>query len=129
MARWSVCSKPGCPTVHEGSGRCPECKAADNAARGTFRQRGYRSGHNKFRAGVLAKNGGMCACDGCTAPSNRHVGPCLNRANTADHWPLSRRDLEATGLDPDDPKHGRPLCHPCHSSHTGRAQPGGWAQK
>ncbi len=96
-------------------------------ARGNATQRGYGRRHrNDFRAAVLKKNGGMCACEGCTAPTNRHVGPCTLKATVADHWPLSRRELVDSKLNPDDPRHGRPLCHPCHSSHTGHAQPGGW---
>jgi 5-methylcytosine-specific restriction protein A len=44
----------------------------------------------------------------------------------ADHWPLSRRQLAAQGMNPNDPKHGRGLCTPCHSRETARDQPGGW---
>lgn len=45
----------------------------------------------------------------------------------AEHWPLSRRELVAAGLDLDDPQHGR-LCGPCHSKHTASEQPGGCNQ-
>jgi 5-methylcytosine-specific restriction protein A len=44
----------------------------------------------------------------------------------ADHHPLSRRELVERGLNPDDPKHGRGLCHAHHSSETSQHQPGGW---
>ncbi|WP_433406947.1 hypothetical protein [Streptomyces sp. CA-146814] len=44
----------------------------------------------------------------------------------ADHWPLSKRELVARGLDEHDPRRGRGLCHSCHSSETARHQPGGW---
>lgn len=52
---------------------------------------------------------------------------CLLAASTvADHYPLSRRDLIASGLDPNDPAAGRGLCSSCHSRYTTEAQPGGW---
>lgn len=45
----------------------------------------------------------------------------------ADHYPLSRKELLARGLDPDDPRHGRGLCKRCHDQETADRQPGGWA--
>jgi len=50
----------------------------------------------------------------------------LAASTVADHWPTSRRDLEAAGLDPNDPARGRGLCKPCHDRETARNQPGGW---
>jgi 5-methylcytosine-specific restriction protein A len=47
-------------------------------------------------------------------------------STVADHWPLSRRELEDQGLDPNDPQHGRGLCKHCHDMETARNQPGGW---
>jgi 5-methylcytosine-specific restriction protein A len=47
-------------------------------------------------------------------------------ATVADHWPLSRRELAERGMDPDDPAHGRGLCHGCHSKETAINQPGGF---
>jgi 5-methylcytosine-specific restriction protein A len=47
-------------------------------------------------------------------------------ATVADHYPRSRRELEALGLDPNDPEYGRGLCASCHSRETARHQPGGW---
>jgi len=51
-------------------------------------------------------------------------------STVADHWPLSRRELSARGMDPDDPQYGRGLCDHCHNQETAANQPGGWnAQK
>jgi 5-methylcytosine-specific restriction protein A len=44
----------------------------------------------------------------------------------ADHYPLSRRELVAQGLDADDSQYGRGLCHRHHSQETARLQPGGF---
>lgn len=66
-----------------------------------------------FREGVLARDP---ICKVCRrAPST-----------VADHFPLSRRELVAAGLDADDPERGRGLCKPCHDRETARLQPGGW---
>jgi 5-methylcytosine-specific restriction enzyme A len=40
-------------------------------------------------------------------------------ATVADHYPLSRKELVARGMDPNDPAHGRGLCKPCHDSYSG----------
>jgi 5-methylcytosine-specific restriction protein A len=34
-------------------------------------------------------------------------------ASVADHYPMERRELVASGLDPNDPRHGRGLCTEC----------------
>ncbi|MFD7319547.1 hypothetical protein ACFV9D_00425 [Streptomyces sp. NPDC059875] len=49
-------------------------------------------------------------------------------ATQADHWPLSKRDLRARGLDEHDPRRGRGrgLYASCHSKETLKHQPGGW---
>ncbi|MER7155437.1 holin, partial [Streptomyces lydicus] len=60
--------------------------------------------------------------------SHGNPTPCGQRSAHADHYPLSRRELVARGDDPDDPRHGRGLCGPCHSSETAQHQPGGWNQ-
>jgi len=115
---WRVCSVPGCPEFSQG-GRCPEHRSEAEQRRGSARQRGYGKQHEqKFRPGVLAKDP---TCVLCHAAPSKH----------ADHWPLSRRDLEAQGLDPDDPKHGRGLCGSCHSKETANnpEQQGGWARR
>lgn len=96
------------------SSRCPDCARAKDQARGTAAQRGYAGrGHQSFRVAVLARDP---ICKVCRrAPST-----------VADHYPTSRRDLVDQGLNPNDPQHGRGLCHRCHSQETARNQPGGW---
>lgn len=113
---WRVCSTPGCPEFTNQGGRCDDHRREAEQRRGSARQRGYGKGHEtRFRPGVLARDPVCVLCD--NAPSVH-----------ADHWPLDRRELTARGLDPDDPKHGRGLCGPCHSSETAQHQPGGWNQ-
>lgn len=112
----SVCSRSGCPNLVEGSGRCAQCKAEAERKRGSASQRGYGTRHRtRFRAGVLRRD------KTCKDPSG-----CNEPATEADHYPVSRRDLVAKGLDPDDPIHGRGLCKSHHAKATGLAQPGGW---
>lgn len=121
---WRVCSRPGCPEFTQ-SGRCAGCRSEAEQRRGSPRQRGYGKEHaERFRPGVLAKDP-TCVC---TEESHGHTIPCGQPSRHADHWPLDRRELTARGLDPDDPRHGRGLCQPCHSSETARHQPGGWHQ-
>lgn len=113
-----------CPAVVT-TGRCPECTTQAERRRGTARQRGYGHRHEtRFRAGVL----GMQPYCMCRDPEHGHRVPCLRPATTADHWPLSRRELVARGMDPNDPKHGRALCSSCHSKETASNpnQRGGW---
>ena len=116
MARWKPCTQPGCPTlVPAGSGRCSACERAADGRRGSARARGYGKGHERFRRAVLARDP-LCVLCGATATE-------------ADHHPLSRRELSAAGLDPDDPVHGRGCCKSCHSMATALHQPGGWADR
>ncbi|MEU9333139.1 holin [Streptomyces sp. NPDC048290] len=108
-----ICSTPGCPEYTTG-GRCPDCRAKADKQRGTSAQRGYGTEHRRrFRAAVLARDPVCVAC---------HQAPSKH----ADHHPRSRRELQAAGLDPNDPQHGRGLCAACHSQETARHQPGGW---
>lgn len=108
-----ICTVPGCPEYTTG-GRCDEHRREAEVRRGTARQRGYGRGHEQqFRPGVLARDP---VCVLCKAAPSVH----------ADHYPLSRRELVAAGLDPNDPEHGRGLCGRCHSSETATHQPGGW---
>jgi 5-methylcytosine-specific restriction protein A len=124
MARrtgWRVCSTPGCPEFTQ-SGRCEDHRREAEAKRGTAKQRGYGGQHlTRFRPGVLAKDP-TCVC---TEEGHDHSVPCGQPSKHADHWPLSRRELVEQGADPNDPKHGRGLCHSCHSKETARYQPGG----
>jgi 5-methylcytosine-specific restriction protein A len=109
-----VCSRPGCPTLTTTTSRCQPCTREADTARGTAAQRGYTSsGHQQFREAVLARDP---ICKLCRR----------TRSTVADHHPVSRRDLETQGLDPNDPTRGRGLCKPCHDRSTAREQPGGW---
>jgi 5-methylcytosine-specific restriction protein A len=110
---WRVCSTPGCPEFSQG-GKCEDCRAKAEKRRGTSAQRGYGTTHHRrFRAAVLERDP---VCVRCRQAPSVH----------ADHHPLGRRELTEQGLDPDDPKYGRGLCPPCHSSETAAHQPGGW---
>lgn len=116
-----------CPHCHTPyTGRCPRCTAEDRDRRDQRRpsaqDRGYGKGHRAFRAAVLARDP-TCVCPGCphcTLASRR----CLEDASQADHYPRTRRELEAAGEDPNDPQHGRGLCASCHGYHT--ATTTGW---
>lgn len=114
-----ACATHGCAnTVSGGTSRCPDCASRADQVRGTAAQRGYKSrGHRRFRRLVLDRDRLCVLC------RTRGV---LRIATVADHWPTSRRDLEAQGLDPNDPRCGRGLCGPCHSRETAEHQPGGW---
>lgn len=124
---YRICSVPGCPQFSQG-GKCPDCRAEAEQKRGTARQRGYGRQHEqRFRPAVLARDP-HCVC---TDESHGHRAPCGKPSVHADHWPLSRRDLVAAGEDPNDPKHGRGLCQPCHAKETANNpdQQGGWARR
>jgi 5-methylcytosine-specific restriction enzyme A len=111
----TVCSTRDCPTLTAG-GRCPDCKAKADRLRGTAAQRGYGHRHRRrFRPAVLRRD-----------PTCRHPDGCTEPSTDADHWPRSRRDLVAAGLDPDDPAYGRGLCARHHKQETAEHQPGGW---
>lgn len=113
MPALRVCSTPGCPTLVT-RGRCAHHERQADRARGTATERGYSHQHRAvFRAAVLKKNPTCVLCN--SAP-----------ATVADHYPLSRRELEALGLDPNDPCHGRGLCSHCDGPQTAGRQPGGW---
>lgn len=107
------CSTPGCPQPVQ-RGRCTQCAAKADAARGTSTERGYTTaGHQRFRDEVLAREP---VCKVCYSA----------RSTIADHHPMSRRECLARGLDPNDPSNGRGLCKPCHDRETAEHQPGGW---
>jgi 5-methylcytosine-specific restriction protein A len=112
-----ICPTPGCPAA-TGGGRCHRCRTQAEQRRGTTADRGYSGAHvTRFRSRVLLRD------TTCRWPSG-----CDRPAAHADHWPMSRRELLEHGLDPQDPRHGRGLCHRHHSAHTARSQPGGWNQ-
>ena len=64
-----------------------------------------------FRYAVLDRAHWLCQQDVDGAPCGKH-------ATHADHHPLSRRELEAQGHNPNDPAHGRALCERHHNQHT-----------
>ena len=77
--------------------------------RGSARQRGYDEQHaTTFRQAVLDRDGWTCVL-------------CGSDATDADHHPQTRRQLVDAGLNPNDPRYGRALCHSCHSAHTARS--------
>ncbi|KUN34932.1 holin [Streptomyces longwoodensis] len=118
----TVCSVSGCPELTP-AGRCAQHRQQAEQQRGTARQRGYDSDHEqRFRRPVLQRDP-TCVC---TDERHGHGSPCGQPSKHADHHPLDRRALTAAGLDPNDPRHGRGLCGPCHSRSTAREQPGGW---
>lgn len=113
------CTTTGCRgrSGPEG-GKCPGCRArlarASDQRRGSPAERGYGPEHRDvFRAGVLERDLMCVLCD-------------LRPSVVADHWPLSRRQLVARGLDPNDPDRGRGLCEPCDRTDKAQRQPGGW---
>ncbi|MFB7224215.1 MULTISPECIES: holin [Terrabacteria group] len=120
--RWRVCSAPGCPEYTQ-HGKCDDHRRQAEQRRGSARQRGYDRDHERrFRRPVLERDP-LCVC---TDTAHGHGQSCGQPSRHADHHPTDRRALVAAGLDPNDPKHGRGLCGPCHSSHTAAEQPGGW---
>jgi hypothetical protein len=61
----TVCSTPGCPTIHPGKGRCPTHAREYEQARGTAAQRGY--GHQHRTQGDAAIKGAT-HCANCGQP-------------------------------------------------------------
>ena len=115
----TTCSTSSCPNLTEG-GRCADCARDAEQRRGSSSARGYGRKHrSRFRKTVLERD--IC-CVLC-----RDEGK-WTLATVADHHPLSRRELVDRGMDPDDPAHGRALCHDHHSKETAINQPGGFNQ-
>lgn len=120
--RLRICSVPRCPEYTRDS-KCEQHRREAEQQRGSARERGYDHEHEtRFRKPVLARDP-TCVC---TEETHEHEVPCGRPSKHADHHPQDRRALVAAGLDPNDPRHGRGLCGPCHSSSTAREQPGGW---
>lgn len=116
-----VCPVPGCPTLTSG-GRCEaHRRSADRDRRPNGNPYSNR-GHRSFREQVLVRD------PVCTQHlhDDGDGGECFEFATVADHYPRSRADLVAAGLDPNDPRHGRGLCKRHHDRLTARHQPGGW---
>ena len=102
---WRVCSKPGCGTLHQQRGQCPQCRAQHDQARRPQGNPYATPGHQTFRNKVLARDP---ICTLCLAA----------QSTVADHYPLDRAHLIQRGLNPNDPEHGRGLCKTCHDKHT-----------
>lgn len=115
--RFRVCNVHGCGEIIEGdASRCVQHRREAERRRGSAADRGYTSkGHRQFRREVLSRDMTCKLCE-------------IEIATEADHYPHSRKELIALGLNPNDPQYGRGLCQPCHARHTARAQPGGWNQ-
>jgi len=99
-----TCTDPTCDREEVAGGRCaqhPIRPRDDN--RPTSAMRGYSSPTwRRARAVVLRRDPWCVECG--RAP-----------ANVADHHPRSRRQLLADGVsDPDDARHMRGICQPCH---------------
>ena len=125
---------PRCGGVIHGD-RCPACGRAyqreSDARRGSSTERGYGARHrNVFRAEVLRRDP-VCRCEDPGCPEHPGESRCLHLSTVADHHPLTRRELVARGLDPDDPQHGRGLCKGCHDHHTATDERtrGGWNKR
>ncbi|WP_436772054.1 holin [Yinghuangia sp. YIM S09857] len=116
------CTTPACPRDPEpGTAKCARC--ATPRPRPSAAAQGYGPEHERrFRVGVLAKHP-TCVCEDT---DHGHDAPCGRTSQHADHWPLSKRELIARGMDDNHPNYGRGLCPQCHSKHTAREQPGGW---
>ena len=109
-----VCNVTGCPTLFEGKGgRCP---AHAREARGKrVGNKVYSTrGHRTFRDAVLTRD------VVCVIPT------CVQWATVADHYPRTRLELVALGLNPNDPQYGRGLCAQHHNQHTAATSPGGF---
>ena len=111
------CPHPGCPHLIAPGGDCADghgqakrrkAQQRTDATRPSAARRGYGRAHrNRFRPAVLTRHP---ICVECGEQPSVH----------ADHWPLTRTELIRRGLDPNDPRYGRGLCGPCHSSKTAR---------
>lgn len=109
------CPVPGCPELTPaGSGRCAAHKRRDARARQEAGARAYGTAKWKRVRAAFLYSHPWCVL--CGAP-----------ARVADHYPLSRKTLVSRGIDPDTPRHLRPLCTRCHNSETAKHQPGGFA--
>lgn len=108
-----VCNASGCPEIYEGTqGRCPTHRREARGRR-THNRVYSTPAHRAFRAAVITRDPICVACG-------------VAFSTVADHYPRTRRDLVALGLNPNDPQHGRGLCAPCHNKHTAQTSPGGF---
>jgi 5-methylcytosine-specific restriction enzyme A len=112
----SPCTVAGCPgrsTSAAGPGPCPMHAQRRSRARGSATAQGYGPAWYRRRNAYLMRH--------------RWCVLCSRPAETADHWPRSRKQLIRDGVaDPDADAYLRPLCDPCHRTQSGLNQPGGW---
>lgn len=108
-----VCSVHGCPEIYDGKhSRCATHRRVARARR-TGNRVYSTPAHRAFRAAVIQRDPICVAC-----------GQAFS--TVADHYPRDRRTLVDLGMNPNDPKHGRGLCAPCHNKHTAATTPGGF---
>lgn len=108
MRAGRVCSRSGCGTIVDRSGRCSACATAADRQRGTAADRGYGRQWLPVRRRVLAL---MPYCV-----------ECGKIATVVDHidglGPLGPRGYDLANL--------RAMCATCHGRRTAQDQPGGW---
>jgi hypothetical protein len=85
---WRACSTPGCGELHEGTGRCPDCRRQADAHRGRRQARGYDADYDRARAKAVA---GATHCATCDEPftednpaTGGHVVPVREGGTAAD---------------------------------------------
>ncbi len=117
MGAFSVCSTPGCPTLVESAGRCPECRAQASARRSPSKNRGRGTRWQRTSKAYLMANP-LCECHECASVPE----PLRPRATEVDHidglGPLGPRGYDWANL--------RAMTKACHSRATAQGQPGGW---
>jgi 5-methylcytosine-specific restriction protein A len=81
---------------------CDECKASQPANERPYDSADWKRRSARFLRGKLCA---LCSRHGLSIP-----------ATVADHYPLTRKELLAQGIEtPDEEKYLRPLCASCHS--------------
>lgn len=106
MPRYA-CSTPGCPSLHDRTGKCASCRGERDKGRRPDGNPYASRAHHRFRDQVLARDPVCVECLGA-------------RSTVADHHPAERWELVEAGADPNDPAHGRGLCKSCHDSKTAK---------
>lgn len=107
----SPCPRPRCPHASPCPVHVPAARREVDAARGSAAARGYDRKWRRNSARFLAAHPVCRDCGG--------------RSEQADHWPLSRRQLVAAGVEhPDAWERLVPRCTSCHSSRTAREHSG-----
>ena len=120
----TLCGKKAEPGQSKCARHLRQQRARTDNRRGSASRRGYDHAHaTEFRDGVFDLWGTQCVAPRYDELDAGPVGEiCGRTASHADHYPKSRRQLIAEGLDPNDPNNGRPLCEHHHNQHTGRTQ-------